>query len=154
MMKFAFNMTFQKEPVGFHDLTTDAFLHGSARVFGSAFADGEQGVTDVNLTYVFAQAVYPKKDNEPDENYIMGLDGTITQVGKIAIQPSSPTALKMKSESVTFAGKVYDPPIEYPLTECALEILQNGNSVTGEFCDHVDAGERPEPPCRLAGFSF
>ena len=159
MMKFAFNSTFQKEPVGFHDLTTTAFLRGSARVRGTAVADGEQGVTDVDLTYVFTQAVFPKKDSEPDDNYIIALDGTITQVGKIAIQPSSPTALKMKSVpalqdadsgepdaadagSVTVAGTVYDPPIEYPVTECALEILQNGNSVAGMFCG------------RRAGFSF
>jgi len=141
MMKFAFNHTFQSQDVGTHDLTTDRFLHGSARVFGNANANGEQGVTDVNLTYVFTQALYVKKDTEPDENYVIALDGTITQEGMIAVQPSATTALKMTSESVTLAGTVYDPPIDYHAAEmgCALEILQNGNSVSGKFCGE-DAG--------------
>jgi len=142
MMKFAFNMTFQTMPVGMYDLTTDKFLRGSARVFGTASADGKQGVTEVELTYVFTQAVYPKKEDEPEENYLIGLEGTITQKGMIAVQPSSPTALKMQSESVTIAGIVYDPPIEYTRTGCALEMVQNGNSVAGMFCGH------------LAGFDF
>jgi hypothetical protein len=150
MMKFAFNFTFQTQSPGFHDLTTERFLRGSARVFGTASSDGEQGVTDVDLTYVFTQAVYPKKEDDADENYVIGLDGTITQVGKIAVQPSSPTALKMKGELVRVVGTVYDPPINYvaqpdggaPEMGCALEILQNGNSVSGMFCD------------RVAGFEF
>jgi len=141
MMKFAFNHTFQSQDVGMHNLTTDRFLLGSARVFGNASANGEQGVTDVNLTYVFTQALYVKKDNEPDQNYVIALDGTITQEGMIAVQPSATTALKMTSESVTLAGTVYDPPIDYDFAKmgCALEILQNGNSVSGKFCGN-DAG--------------
>ena len=142
MMKYAFNNTFQNKPVGMHDLTTDKFLRGSARVFGTAYSDGAQGVTDVDVTYVFTQAVYPKKEDDAEENYVIGLEGTITQVGKIAVQPSSPTALKMKSESVSVAGTVYDPPINYVEMGCTLEILQNGNSVSGMFCG------------RLAGFEF
>jgi hypothetical protein len=136
MMKYAFNHTFQTKPVGMHDLTTDRFLGGTARVFGTAFSDGLQGVTDVDLTYVFTQAAYVKKEDDAEENYIMGLDGTITQVGKIAVQPSSSTALKMKSEAVSLLGTVYDPPINYTAFGCALEILQNGNSVAGMFCGH------------------
>jgi hypothetical protein len=142
MMKFAFNHTFQSEPVGQHDLTTDKFLRGSARVYGTAFANGEQGVTEVDLTYVFTQALYAKKEDEPEENYVMALDGAITQKGKIAVQPTSPTALKIESESVAIAGMLYDPPIEYAEIACKLEILQNGNSVAGMFCG------------RVAGFAF
>jgi hypothetical protein len=154
MMKFAFNHTFQSKDVGYHDLTTDKFLRGSARVFGTAMANGEQGVTDVKLTYVFTQAVYPKKEDEPEENYVIGLDGTIEQEGMIAVQPSSPTALKMTSQSVTVVGVVYDPPINYYARQedggaemadggaemgCTLEIVQSGNSVAGKFCGR-DAG--------------
>jgi len=134
MMKFAFNTTFQMKPVGFHDLTTDKFLPGSARVFGTAFSNGEQGVTEVNLTYVFTEAAYAKKQDEPDQNYLMALDATITQTGNIAVQPSTPTALTMQSESVTLAGTVYDPAIPYTKTGCALDLRQNGNSVAGRFC--------------------
>jgi hypothetical protein len=154
MMKFAFNDTFQSKDVGEHDLTTHKFLRGSARVFGTAFANGEQGVTEVNLTYVFTQAVYAKKEDEPEENYAIGLDGTIRQEGKIAVQPSAPTALKMVSDWVAVVGVVYDPPINYyarqedggvemadggPAVGCTLEIVQNGNSVAGKFCGR-DAG--------------
>jgi hypothetical protein len=147
MMKFAFNQTFQGKPVGFHDETTDRFLRGSARVSGRALAIAEQGVTDVDLTYVFTQALYAKKEDEPEENYVILLDGTITQFGNIAVQPSSPTSLTMetrKDEFVTIAGTVYDPPINYIEMGCALKILQNGNSVAGMFC----ASDR------WAGFGF
>jgi hypothetical protein len=144
MMKFAFNQTFQGKPVGFHDETTDRFLRGSARVSGTAVANAEQGVTDVDLTYVFTQALYAKKEDEPEENYVIGLDGTITQFGNIAVQPSSPTSLTMESKSMTIAGTVYDPPINYIEMGCALKILQNGNSVAGMFC----AADR------WAGFGF
>jgi hypothetical protein len=140
MMKFAFNMTLQMQPVGYNDLTTDKFLRGTARVFGNAYANSEQGVTDVDLTYVFTQAVYAKKQDEPEQNYVMGLDGTITQMGKIAVQPSSPTSLKMHSESLTVAGKVYDPPIDYLDMGHNLVMLQNGNSVSGVLCDRDDSG--------------
>jgi hypothetical protein len=140
MMKFAFNMTLQMQPVGYNDLTTDKFLRGTARVFGNAYANSEQGVTDVDLTYVFTQAVYAKKQDDPEQNYIMGLDGIITQTGKMAVQPSSPTSLKMHSESLTLAGKVYDPPIDYLDMGHNLVMLQNGNSVSGVFCDRDDSG--------------
>jgi len=101
MMKFAFNTTFQAQPVGYHDLTANKFLKGTtARVFGTATANGEQGVTDVCLTYVFKHTLYAKKQDEPKENYSVFLEGTITQQGRIAVQPSAPTALKMRSKSV------------------------------------------------------
>jgi hypothetical protein len=154
MMKFAFNDTFQSQSPGFHDLTTEKFLQGSARVFGTVDSNAEQGVTDVKLlTYVFTQAVYPKKEDDAEENYVIGLEGTITQEGKMAVQPSSPTALKMKSESLAIAGTVYDPPIKYLQMGCKLEMLQNGNSVSGMFCGPGCAGDGGEG-CRLAGFEF
>jgi hypothetical protein len=150
-MKFTFNKTLQGKPVGFHDLTTDEFISGSARVHGEATTDAKLGTTKVDLTYVFSKATYFQKDSEAPENFIMVLDGTITQKGTLAVQPSSPTSLVMKSESMYFVCKVYDPPIDYiqpsidaglPLMGCSVELNQNGNSVAGRLCG------------RFAGFDF
>jgi hypothetical protein len=151
-MKYAFNMTLQKLPVGVHDVTTEAFISGSARVHGSAFTDAQLGATTVDLTYEFSKAAYFQKDNEPKENFIMVVNGTITQKGTIAVQPSSPTSLLMKSESMYFGGQVYDPLIEYvnpPLVDglppplgCPVELNQNGSSVAGRLCGN------------FAGFEF
>ena len=88
-MKQAFNTTLQGKDVGTHDETTDEFLHGSARVFGDVTSNAAQGTTELKmLTYVFSQATYYQKDTEPKENFVMAVDGTITQKGTIAVQPS------------------------------------------------------------------
>jgi hypothetical protein len=141
-MKFAFNHTFQGEDAGTHDETTDRFIRGTARVFGDATSNTQLGTTRVELTYVFSEAAYYQKDNEPRENFVMVVDGTITQKGTLAVQPSSPTALVMRSDSITLVGKVYDPPIDYLETACPVELNQNGNRVSGLLCG------------RVAGFEF
>jgi len=151
-MKQAFNMTLQGEDAGTHDETTEKFIRGSARVFGDATSNAAQGTTKVNLTYVFSQATYYQKDTEPKENFVMAVDGTITQEGTIAVQPSSPTSLIMHSDAITLVGKVYDPPLDYwtcpegtsctDPVPCAVEINQNGNKVAGLLCG------------REAGFEF
>lgn len=151
-MKFTFNKTLQGKPVGMHDETTTEFIGGgSARVFGEAYSDAQLGATKVDLTYVFSKATYFQKDSEPQENFVMTVNGTITQKGMIAVQPSSPTSLIMKSESMYIVGQVYDPPVFYaqpdidaglPPSGCEVELNQNGNSVAGLLC-----GE-------LAGFDF
>ncbi|MET0595796.1 MAG: hypothetical protein ABW133_24065 [Polyangiaceae bacterium] len=140
-MKFAFNSTFQGQPYGTHDITTTDFLRGSARVRGSADSIPELGVTRVDLTYEFTLATYFQKDTEPRENFAVAVNGVVTQVGKLAVQPSSPTSLIIKSDAVVVAGKVYDPPVDYnaELASCSLELNQNGNRVSGKFCDR-DAG--------------
>jgi hypothetical protein len=145
-MKAAFNNTFQGKDVGTHD-ETHQFIRGSARVFGEASSNAQLGTTKVNLTYVFTQAAYYQKDNEPEENFAMIVDGTITQEGTLAVQPSSPTSLVMRSEGMTLVGKVYDPPVDYPTRDypaisCPVELNQNGNKVAGLLCG------------REAGFEF
>ncbi len=51
-----------------------------------------QGATLVDLTYQFASCKYIERDDEPDENYAITLNGTITQQGVIAVQPSATSA--------------------------------------------------------------
>ena len=149
MMKYAFNLIVQGRPVGPQDGVTDLFLSGTARIFGVVTADPLQGVTKVeHLTYVFTNANYGTKEDEPDENYDVVLDGTLTQEGIIAVQPSATTAVRIRGTDVRLAGKVYDPPLDYgpPLDYaepgCVVDVTQSGNDVAGNFCG------------RKAGFSF
>ena len=149
-MKFAYNSTVQGKPVGPQDGVSTLFLSGSARVFGTATADPLQGTTNVDLTYVFSNVHYLFKDDEPEENYDVVIDGTLTQEGTIAIQPSSTTALSMSGENVRLAGQVYDPPLDYEACQemsscesgCTIAVTQSGNDVAGHFCG------------RKAAFSF
>jgi hypothetical protein len=131
--KLAFNLTLQGKPVGSHDLTTPCPFGGTARVFGTASSNAIQGSTDVQLTYVLTDCGYLFKDDDAEDNYSLKLSGTITQDGVIAVQPSSTSAIVMKSESMTFAGTVYDPPLDYA-AQCAVELGQNGNTLTGKIC--------------------
>jgi hypothetical protein len=131
--KLAFNLTFQGKPVGTYDLSTSCPLGGTARVSGTATSNAIQGATQVKLTYVLVGCGYLFKDDEPKENYKMILSGTMTQEGVIAVQPSATSALVMKSGSIVFAGTVHDPPIDYA-AECAVELGQNGNVLTGTIC--------------------
>jgi hypothetical protein len=150
-MKFAFNKTLQGLDTGYHDETT-AFVRGSARVFGEVTTNAEQGTMKLTgLTYVFSQAVYFQKDDDPKANFAMGVDGTIKQDGTLAVQPSSPTALVMCSDAITLVGQIYDPLEDYatpdgpsrpPPSACPVELNQNGNSVAGWLCG------------RQAGFEF
>jgi hypothetical protein len=32
------------------------------------------------------------------------------------------------------AGTVYDPPLDYAVSDCALSVIQNGNAVSGAWC--------------------
>ncbi|OJY28044.1 MAG: hypothetical protein BGO98_21015 [Myxococcales bacterium 68-20] len=132
-MKLAFNLTLQGKPVGEHDLTTPCPLGGTARVFGTATSNAVQGATDVRLTYVLADCGYLFKDDDAEDNYSMRLDGTITQEGILAVQPSATSALVMKSEKMKLSGTVYDPPLDYA-AECPIELGQNGNKLTGTIC--------------------
>ncbi len=133
MMKLAFNLTFQGKPVGEHDLSTPCMFGGSARVHGTATSNAIQGATEVRLTYVFTSCGYQFEDDDLDDNYEMTLDGTITQEGIIAVQPSAASAVVMKSDAMKLTGTVYDPPIDYA-AECPVELGQNGNTVTARIC--------------------
>jgi len=142
-MKFAFNKTFQGQDAGTHDITTEEFIRGSARVHGTASSNAAQGTTKLELiTYEFSQAAYYQKDNEPEENFVIVIDGIITQKGTLAVQPSTSTSLIMRSEAISLVGKIYDPPIDYAEIGCPVELNQNGNKVAGLLCG------------RVAGFEF
>jgi hypothetical protein len=131
--KLAFNISLQGKRVGAQDATTPCPFGGAVRIVGTATSNAMQGATEVNLTYVMDRCSYLFKDDEPADNYRTRITGVLTQVGIIAVQPSATTALVMKSDSITFDGTVYDPPIEYVAT-CPVELAQNGNKLTGTIC--------------------
>ncbi len=133
-MKLAYNLTLQGNPVGPQDETTPCPIVGSAHVFGEATSEPMQGATMVSLTYELNQCGYLEIDEEPGENYTMMLTGVITQEGVLAVQPSATTALVINSESVSFLGTVYDPPITYVAEDCPIVLGQSGSDLTGTIC--------------------
>ena len=136
-LKHAFNVTFQGMPVGMYDITIDPKLlplGGTARVFGTATSNPDQGATNVHITYVFDHVGIAQKDDNVEQTYHMTLSGTVTEDGVIAVQPSSTTALGIKGASVTFSGTVYDPPLDYEEMACAITIQQDGNRLNGTMC--------------------
>jgi hypothetical protein len=156
-IKYAFNLIVQNQPVGPQDGGVDLPLGGSVRVFGDVTADPLQGVTIVKLlTYVFTNVHSLHKDDTPEQNYDVVIDGTVTQWGTIAVQPSSTTAITIQTAAqdggneggtgISIVGDVYDPPIHYEAgidgSRCTVAVTQNGNNVSGHFCG------------RTAGFSF
>ena len=125
---------------------TECPLGGRARVFGTATSNPLHGTTEVDLTYELESCQYIELDDEPDETYRMTLDGVITQTGTMAVQPTATTALLMRSDSVTLDGTVYDPPREFHEQDCIVDVAQNGNDLSGEFCGReagVDLGGGP-----------
>lgn len=133
-VKLAFNLTFQGKPVGTYDLATTCPLGGTARVTGSASSNAIQGATEVDITYVLAECKYLEKDDDANDNYEITLTGTLSQKGTLAVQPSSTSAVLMKSDSMKIDGTVYDPPLAYSQT-CPLELGQTGNRLSGKMCD-------------------
>jgi len=134
MIKLVYNITLQGKPVGPQDQTTACPLGGSAHVYGDASSNPVQGATEVNLTYVFDQCAYLQRDDQPAENYEMTLTGTVTEKGTLVVQPTSTSAVILSSESMSFAGTVYDPPLEYNAQQCVVEVGQNGNHLAGQMC--------------------
>ena len=136
-MKLVYNLTLQANPVGAQDELTLCPQGGGARISGEATSDSMQGATLVDLTYQFVSCKYIERDDEPDENYAITLDGTITQEGVIAVQPSATSALVIQSEALTLSGTVYDPPLAYEEADCVLELGQSGNKVSGTICGRI-----------------
>ncbi len=132
-VKLAFNLTFQGKPVGSYDLATTCPLGGAVRVTGTALSNAEQGTTNVDITYVLVECGYLTKDDDAKQTYDMKVSGTFTQKGILAVQPTSPSALIMKSDNITFEGTVYDPAVPYN-AECPLELGQTGNRLSGKIC--------------------
>ncbi|MBK6463272.1 MAG: hypothetical protein IPF92_20040 [Myxococcales bacterium] len=133
-MKLVYNLTLQGKPVGRQDATVDCPNGGRARVYGEATSNADQGTTAVTLTYELAACAYTQRDDDVDETYAMTLSGTLTQVGVLAVQPGSSTALVMKSPSLALGGTVYEPAIAYRGESCVVAFTQNGNRLSGTVC--------------------
>ena len=133
-MKLVYNITLQGNDVGEQDETTECPLGGSAHIFGTATSNPVHGATEVELTYELSKCKYLELDDEPVETYEMTIDGTITQSGTLAVQPTATTALLMQSERMTLDGSVFDPPRAFHEADCAVDVAQSGNDLSGMFC--------------------
>ena len=147
IIKFAYNLTVQGQPVGAQDKTQDCLptngSTGKAHVFGDATSNAAQGSSFVDLTFDFRSCAYPAPpDPAAEQNFSITVSGSITERGTLAVQPSSTSALLFHSDSVSITGTVYDPPIDYAASACVLDLSQDGNALAGTLCG------------RSAGFSF
>jgi hypothetical protein len=133
-MKLAYNLTLQGNLVGLQVESTDCPLGGSAELTGFATSVAEQGATEVELEYRFEDCAYLQRDDEADENYDVVIDGIVRQTGIIAVQPTANTALLIEAASLAVAGTVFDPPESYVESECAVQLAQNGNNLSGSWC--------------------
>lgn len=132
-VKLAFNLTFQGKPVGSYDLAVTCPQGGTVRVTGIASSNALQGSTEVSITYTLVECGYLSQDDDAEDNYETKLTGILMQDGILAVQPTSPSALVMKSTGMKIEGTVYDPPLPYS-ADCPLELGQNGNSLSGKIC--------------------
>jgi hypothetical protein len=136
-MKLAYNVLLQGKPVGAQDGSHACPLGGSVHVFGQATSNTVQGATMVELTYELDHCGYAVKDSDATQTYSMTFTGTVTENGTIAVQPSSTTALDIKSDAMTLSGTVFDPPIDYQETACPIVLGQSGNKLSGTICGRV-----------------
>jgi hypothetical protein len=142
-MRVVYNFTLQANPIGMQRGVFPCLQGGMALVFGEATSNAQQGATNVNLTYVFDRCLHTNQPNpNADRNYQMTFTGTATQIGMITVQPTATTAINIKSMAMTMSGIVYDPPSTYEESDCAVEVTQDGNTVSGFLCG------------RAAGFGF
>ena len=132
-VKLAFNLTFQGKPVGSYDLGATCPQGGTVRVTGIAKSNALQGSTEVSITYTLVECGYLRKDDDAQQNYETKLTGILTQEGTLAVLPTTPSALVMKSTGMKIEGTVYDPPLVYN-ADCPLELGQNGNTLSGKIC--------------------
>lgn len=147
IVKFAYNLTVQGQPVGAQDQTRPCLPSdgstGSAHVFGNATSNAAQGSSFVDLSYDFQGCAYPgAPDPSAEQNFDITVDGSITEHGTLAVQPSTTSALLFHSDALSITGTVYDPPLDYTATTCVLDLNQDGNELAGTWCG------------RAAGFSF
>jgi len=147
VLKYAFNFTVQGKPVGAQNWTTKCLplngSQGSAHVVGDATSNAVQGASFVDLSFDFQGCSYAAPpDPAAEQNFTVTLGGVITEQGTLAVQPSSTTALLLHSEALDVQGSVYDPPLDYAVTGCVLDLNQNGNAVAGTLCE------------RAVGFTF
>ena len=147
-MKIAYNFAVAAQPVGAQDKTApcvsfDGTHGGSVHVFGEATVNAIQGASIVSLSYDFKDCLYSvPPDATADQNFNLTFSGLVTEGGTLSVQPTATTALAIASDSFSVTGTVYDPPLDYAATGCALSVIQNGNAVSGALCG------------RRAGFAF
>ena len=134
-MRFVYNQRLPGRPVGEQDASATCLMQGTVQIVGDAGANPEQGATIVDLTYVFDACVFsPSKNATHDRNYAMKLSGTLTESGILAVQPTSTTSLVIGSADFSFDGTVDDPAVPYKETGCSVDVVQNGNDVSGTIC--------------------
>lgn len=133
-MKLAYNRTLQGKPVGAHDVAYSCAGSGYAYIYGTATSNAEQGTTEVDLTYEFHQCINENIDDDADETYLVILDGKVTQKGVLAVLPSTPSAVVMRSDGLTVAGQLYNPRVPYFADACRIQMDQNGNHLTARIC--------------------
>jgi hypothetical protein len=147
-MKFAYNIEIAGQPVNAQDALTPCYSYdgshgGSVHLFGNATVNAIQGASFVDLSYDFENCHWSAPpDPAADQNYALTLTGTVSQKGTISVQPTATTALSIESGSLSISGTVYDPPVDYAVSNCLLSVNQNGNAVSGALCG------------RNAGFTF
>ena len=147
-MKIAYNFAVAAQPVGAQDKTApcvsfDGTSGGSVRVFGNATVNAIQGASIVSLSYDFKDCLYSAPpDATANQNFSLTVTGLVTEDGTLSVQPTATTALAISSDSLNVSGTVYDPPLDYAASGCAVSVIQNGNAVSGAFCG------------RRAGFTF
>src|SRR5205823_5128066 len=120
MMGLGFNYYLQGMDTGAQETGVKPcpLAQGTVRIFGTATSNADQGSTFVDLTYVFDNCHYERKDDNAARTYNITLTGTVKESGTFAVQPSSTTALTISSDSLTFAGTVYNPPSDFNENTC------------------------------------
>jgi hypothetical protein len=147
-MKFGYNREVATRPVGAQDATTTCYSYdgsqgGSVHIFGAATVNAIQGASIVELNFDFENCHWTvPPDATAAQNYALTLTGTLSEEGTISVQPTATTALSIESGSVSVSGTVYDPPVDYAVSNCTLSLIQSGNAVSGSLCG------------RRAGFTF
>jgi hypothetical protein len=134
IIKLVYNLALQGNVVGEQDETTRCPHGGNARVAGLASSNAEQGANELALGYELRDCAYQHQDDDAEESYDVVISGTVTEEGTLAVQPTATTALIFESEEISISGTVYDPPFDYAEPACALRLAQNGNHLSGSWC--------------------
>ena len=135
VIKLVYNLTLQGKPIGPQDAETRCPHGGSARVVGFALSNPEQGATELELGYQLSDCAYQHRDDDAEESYDIVVNGTVGEAGVLAVQPTATTALIFASDGLSLEGEVFDPPLPYAESECAFRLAQDGNHLSGTWCE-------------------
>lgn len=137
-VKLAYNFSLQGKDAGAHDVTVPCLRGGTVRVVGEATSNALQGTTDVRLTYTFTKCGVVQRDAEPRSNFDVVFAGSLRQEGVLAVSAGATTALAFRSEAISVAGFIYDPPTCLLLGPyLRFELAQNGGQLGGSLCGRV-----------------